>query len=161
MTDVAARIAAIRSSRDLEEQRTALNALAAEEPDDGLAQAEAAYAHDRLGREAEAIEFYRAALEAGGLGPETDRGVRLGLGSSLRALGRYGEAAPVLDEAVARHPGDGALAVFRAMALYNSGRTKEAVEALLLLLADTTGDERISGYEGAIRTYAEDLDRTW
>jgi hypothetical protein len=47
------------------------------------------------------------------------------------------------------------------MARYNAGQSKAAVSALLLMLADTTGDKGIRRYDRAIRLYAEDLDRTW
>jgi hypothetical protein len=51
--------------------------------------------------------------------------------------------------------------VFRAMALYNMGRPKEACELLLRIISDTTADDRIRAYQSAIDIYAADLDRTW
>lgn len=53
------------------------------------------------------------------------------------------------------------LQVFRAMALYNNDRAKDACELLLRLLSETTGDDDILTYKAAIDTYAADLDRTW
>jgi hypothetical protein len=51
--------------------------------------------------------------------------------------------------------------VFRAMALYNVGDSKEACQVLLRVLSETTADERIRSYRNAIDIYAADLDRTW
>jgi hypothetical protein len=51
--------------------------------------------------------------------------------------------------------------VFLAMALYNAGECREAVELLLRNLAETTGDEGISAYNRAILFYAGRLDETW
>jgi hypothetical protein len=47
--------------------------------------------------------------------------------------------------------------LFRAMTLYNLGENKRAVADLLLLLADTSSDPGIHGYQRAIRHYAVDL----
>lgn len=47
--------------------------------------------------------------------------------------------------------------LFRAMTLYNTGENKRAVADLLLLLADTSSDPDIRGYQRAIRHYAADL----
>ncbi|WP_433788880.1 tetratricopeptide repeat protein [Actinoplanes sp. CA-252034] len=85
----------------------------------------------------------------------------LGLGSTLRALGRDTEAAEVFAQGLARFPGDRPLRVFRAMLRYNTGDAREAVADLLRLLADTTGAEDIRQYRRAISAYAEDLDRSW
>jgi hypothetical protein len=51
--------------------------------------------------------------------------------------------------------------VFLAMALYNTGECREAVELLLRNLAETTGDEGISACKRAILFYAGRLDETW
>jgi tetratricopeptide (TPR) repeat protein len=85
----------------------------------------------------------------------------LGLGSTLRALGRHQESLEVLDRAVAEFPQNRALEVFHAMSRYNNGKTKEATETLLRLLVATTTDDEIRSYEAALGIYAEDLDRTW
>lgn len=47
------------------------------------------------------------------------------------------------------------------MTLHNLGRSKEAVERLLKVLADTSAHSGIRDYAGAIGLYAQDIDRTW
>jgi hypothetical protein len=51
--------------------------------------------------------------------------------------------------------------VFYAMVLYNLGEHAEAMQRLLVQLADTSGDQRITDYSRAIRYYADQLDRVW
>lgn len=53
------------------------------------------------------------------------------------------------------------LKVFLSMVEYNMGRPKAAIEALLVLLAETSADEGIRTYRGAISFYAQDIDRSW
>jgi len=134
--------------------------LAAAAPHDAQLQHEAACLHDRMGLEAEALPYYCAALAAGLPAPE-DRRARLGLGSTYRVLGRAHEALEVLDGACARYPQAPELQVFRAMALQNLGRGKEAVEVLLRVVAETSGDEQVRQYRRAIALYADDVERTW
>lgn len=143
-----------------EEARELLLELHRESPDDALVNLQCAWVHDKLGLEREAVPFYEAALRLGLNGDEL-RSVLLGLGSTYRALGEHHKALATLTRAVDEYPEDRGLGVFRAMALYNNGRAKEACESLLMILVDTTGDESITRYDGAIREYAEDLDRTW
>ena len=110
---------------------------------------------DRAGDPQQALVHYDAALSG-----ELDHGLRReclhGLGSSLRAVGRYSEAVAVLRYGKQVHPDDVEFPVFLAMAEYNDGRCKDAVTRLLRLVAGRTG-----GYEPAVLEYAEDLDRTW
>ena len=152
-------IALRRADRDLE-ARQALLDLHSEHPDDPQVNLQTAWIHDKLGLEAEAVPYYEAAIAAG-LEGEDLHDALLGLGSTYRALGEYERAVAVLEDAVATMPGQPDLEVFWAMALYNVGRHKEACATLLRLLVDTTSDDAIRRYEGAVRTYLEDLDRTW
>jgi predicted Zn-dependent protease len=80
---------------------------------------------------------------------------------ALREQGEDEEALHILDRGVAEVPGSRDLEVFRAMALYNVGRAKEACESLLRLLVETTSDTLISRYRAALDEYAADLDRNW
>lgn len=134
--------------------------LVAERPDDPEANLQCAWAHDKLGLETSAVPFYEKAIEAGLSGTGLHDAL-LGLGSTYRALGRYDDALETLTVAVETYPDDNALAVFRSMALYNSGRPKDACETLLRVILATTHDESITRYARAIAQYASDLDRTW
>lgn len=154
------RARALRRAGDHELARDALAALAAARPDDPLAQYEAACVHDFLGQESAAVPYYERAIDAG-LAGDALRGAYLGLGSTLRALGRYREAAETLERGLGAFPGAAELRAFLAMARYNLGQHHAAMALLLTALADTSADPHIQGYQRAIRFYAEDLDRTW
>lgn len=131
--------------------------LASQTPEDAELQFEAAWVHDFLGLEAEAVPYYLAAL-AGDLSPEQLRQAYLGLGSTYRVLGDYTRAERILTEGVARFPDANELKTFLAMVLHNIGRSKDAVELLLSLLAETSADENIRRYREAIANYACDID---
>lgn len=151
----------LREEGRREEARTRLTALAAEYPQDAVVAFQTAWAHDALGREAEAVPHYERALAGEGLPAEDRRGALLGLGSTYRTLGRYPEAVETLRRGVAEFPADGAMRAFLAMALYNTGGHHEAMRLLLELLTATSGDRGIQDYRTAIDLYAGDLDRTW
>jgi tetratricopeptide (TPR) repeat protein len=152
-------VTAREEGRDEEALRLLLS-LHEEMPRDGDVNLQCAWIHDKLGLEAEAVPYYKAALEAG-LHGEDLHDALLGLGSTYRALGRYEESLRTLDRGVKEFPADPALKVFRAMSLYNTGQAKEACQLLLTVLATTDPPEAISRYRGAISEYARDLDRTW
>jgi cyanophycin synthetase len=111
--------------------------------------------HDRAGREAEAIPEYEDALRLG-LPEATAQRALLGLGSSLRNVGRFDDAVRVLEEACGRFPDDAALRAFRALALSSAGRCEEALGDTLLLVAERVD---LAGYERALREYAGELAR--
>src|SRR5258706_6759283 len=98
------------------------------------AEARAAYeracAHDRRGEEAAAIHEYERSL-ALGLSPDERCSALLGLGSSLRNVGRYDESVKVLRAAVAEFPDHAALRAFFALALHSRGEGREAMVVLL------------------------------
>ncbi|MFB9532518.1 tetratricopeptide repeat protein [Nonomuraea roseola] len=147
-----ARAAALRQEDRHEEAREVLVALAAQHPDDGEVAREAAYVHDRLGLEHEAVPYYERALE---LGADDRIGLFTGFGSTLRVIGRYDDALAVLERGLAEFPGDPAMRAFRAMALHNAGRHREAVSTLLHVLAE---GEQAGGYARALAYYADNLD---
>ncbi|EFG65157.1 TPR domain-containing protein [Streptomyces sp. SPB074] len=150
----------LRESGEAERARAELLALSAAHPADPLLAYQTAWVHDVLGHEAAAVPFYETALAGvGALGAEDRHGVYLGLGSTYRILGRYEEAVATLEAGLAAHPGDGALTVFLAMARHNTGAHREAMGALLALLAETSTDPGVRAFRKAIAYYAEDVDR--
>ena len=149
-----------RRSGQHEEACTLAVALAAKSPNDFELQYEAACVHDFLGREAQAVPYYLAAL-AGDLSTDKLRGAYLGLGSTYRTLGQYIDAEKVLREGLARFAGAAELKTFLAMTLHNLGQSKQAVEMLLTLLAQSSTDTQIQIYREAILLYAQDIERTW
>jgi tetratricopeptide (TPR) repeat protein len=121
---------------------------------------QAACACDGDGRETEAIGHYERALELGLSGADR-HGAYLGLGSSYRCVGRYGDAVSRLRRGLEEFPASHALRVFLAMALHNLGEHAEAMQLLLIELAETSGDPEIRSYQRAIRFYSDQLDRVW
>ena len=148
----------LREEGEPERARDLLLALRAEFPDDAVIAYQTAWVHDVLGLEEEAVPHYRAAI-AGGLADEQTRDAIVGLGSTLRVLGRDDEATEVFTDGLRRFPGYRPLRVFRAMLRYNTGDGREAVADLLRVLVESTEDPDIRQYGRAISAYAEDLDR--
>jgi tetratricopeptide (TPR) repeat protein len=158
--DLLAEAVAMREAGQVEEAKRLLLDLHTQSPDDPIINLQCAWAHDKLGLEAEAVPFYEAAVRLG-LDGEDLRSALLGLGSTYRTLGRYDDALATLTRGVETFPDDPSMQVFRAMALYNNGKPKEACQVLLQIVSDTTSDEGIRSYRAAIDIYAADLDRTW
>lgn len=126
-------------------------AWATAHPDDVDAQAAAAYACDRAGREAQALRYYQRAFELGG--PADDRaGFLLGFGSTLRNVGRVDDAVAVLGEAVLAHPDHAALRAFLALALGSAGHHALALATMLDagLTASPTALESVSPGAGRV-----------
>ena len=119
----------------------------------GQEELEQAFAYDREGFEAEAIPHYEQAIAAGLSGEDLEKAL-LGLGSSLRNVDRVEESVSVLEDACRRFPDHQALPVFLAFSLWSAGRGGEA----LALLARRLGEG--SGYERAIREYADEIARS-
>ncbi|MEW5014152.1 hypothetical protein DOU15_14370 [Clavibacter michiganensis subsp. michiganensis] len=149
-----ARVAAFWATADDEradETVAAMRALAAERPaDDPRALFELACAHDFVGREAEAVPLYRAAID-GGLGPEHRPLAVIQLASSLRNVGEAEQAVALLEAMPddAHAPGRDA---FLALALHDAGRPTEALAVALRRLAATLPE-----YGRAVAAYADEL----
>ncbi|MFF0435487.1 tetratricopeptide repeat protein [Streptomyces sp. NPDC004327] len=164
MSDDHERTAALARAVQLREQgqagqaREQLVELAERYPEDVEIAYQTAWAHDVLGLEREAVPFYERALGRAGLSPEDRHGAFLGLGSTHRVLGSYGQAVQTLRHGLEEFPDDPALQAFLAMALYNEGEGREAVRLLLKTLAATSSDGRVQDYRRAIEHYADDLD---
>ncbi|WP_369211647.1 tetratricopeptide repeat protein [Streptomyces flavofungini] len=150
----------LREAGRREEAREQLVRLAARFPGDGEVAYQTAWVHDTLGLEAEAVPYYERALAGEALDGDDRRGALLGLGSTYRILGRYEEAVTTLEAAVDEFPADNGLKMFLAMALYNVGRTHDAMRLLLTQLVATSNDPEVEGYRPAIEEYAKDLDAT-
>ncbi|MGQ8874468.1 tetratricopeptide repeat protein [Paenibacillus sp. TSA_86.1] len=130
------------------------------EPQHGGGWYQLAWAHDSLGLEREAVPYYEKALQLE-LSAEDRAGAILGLGSTCRTLGQYEQARTWLLTGMSEFPQHREFEVFYAMVLYNLGEHAEAMGRLLVQLADTSGDQRITDYSRAIRYYANQLDRVW
>ncbi len=160
MDDRLAEAIRLREAGRLEESRALLLELVAAHGDDARVHYQTAWTHDRLGLEREAVPYYERAL-ALGLDGDDLAGALLGLGSTYRALGDYERAVATLRRGAEAFPERRVMEVFLAMALYNAGHHREAMERLLRALAETSSDESIRRYQRAIAFYADKLDQTW
>jgi len=132
----------------------AVDDLAAERPpQDPAALFERASARDYAAQEAEAEVLYREALRAGLTGDRRAQAV-IQLASTLRLLGRPGEAVDLLERESAtgtRDDLDGARAAFLALALADAGQERRALATALTALSD-----HLPQYQRAVRLYAQD-----
>lgn len=150
----------LREEGHPEQARERLLALTATFPDAVDVAYHTAWVHDVLGLEAEAVPYYERCLQGDGLREEDRRGALLGLGSTYRVLGRFGQAVETLRRGVSEYPDDGALRTFLSMALFNTGEHHEAMEILLRLVAASSDSPDVQRYRPAIEHYAADLTRT-
>lgn len=133
----------------------AIDSLVAErDPDDARAVFEAASARDYAGLEPQAEPLYRRALELG-LDEATRPRAVIQLASTLRNLGKPGEAVRMLEQQLHEHPDDewtGPSAAFLALALASRGDDRDAASVALAALAGY-----LPIYSGSVRSYAIEL----
>jgi tetratricopeptide (TPR) repeat protein len=141
--------------------RLILLKLLEEYPDDAEILTDTAFVHDQLGQEAVAVGFYARALAKGVMNLPNREHVYLGLGSSLRVLGRYEDARAVLEKASGMFPENTALKVFLAMVLHNLKDHAAAMRILLLIIAKGGENPDVKPYVEALEYYADRLDRVW
>ena len=124
--------------------------LAAERsPGDAAALFELGGVHDYLGREHEAIGYYRDAIAAGLDGERATR-VNIQLASTLRNVGAVDEAVSILEQRSPSGVDDDARQAFLALALFDAGRHGDALRTALLALIPT-----LDGYRRALTEYAD------
>ena len=119
----------------------------------GLKEYETACAHDRDGEEAEAIPHYEKALELG-LSERDRPGALVGLGSSLRNVGRHQEAVELLCKAVNEFPDDPALHSFLGLAQHSAGLASSSVATLLGVITEHVP---LKGYDRALKFYRDEI----
>jgi len=149
-------VRALREAGRHEEHLVAARRLVADRPGDVLAQIEAAYAHDRAGRERDAIVHYDEAYRLDVPGPATRRFL-VGYGSTLRNVNRLDDAVAILAQAVADDPGYPAFAAFLALALGSAGHHRAALAAMLGCALDASRPGAFDGYERALGDYHREL----
>ncbi|MFJ3958409.1 tetratricopeptide repeat protein [Arthrobacter sp. NPDC090010] len=139
--------------RDPEGLIARMTNLARERPEgDPGALYELASVHDFLGHENQAIPLYQAALD-GGLDGERRPQAVIQLASSLRNVGRATEAVSLLEAFSDDATTGSASQAFLALALFDIGRSREALQVALTALAPT-----LPLYSRAVTAYAEELE---
>lgn len=150
---------ALRDAGELEASRALLLALVASYPDDPVVNYHAAWTHDRMGLETEALPFYERAI-AGGLADDDLRGALLGLGSTYRVIGRDADAVRTLADGVACFPEDAAMRTFYALALHSAGEHTRATREFLRVIIETDSP-RIERFRRPLTLYMEHPDELW
>jgi tetratricopeptide (TPR) repeat protein len=123
---------------------------------DATAEYELGGEHDSAGRPAEAVPHYERAL-ALGLPDELLPGCLLQLGSTLRNLGRVEEGLARFDEGLARFPEHVSLRLFRAFALADLGRDREALVDVLNLARIRIDAPEVQRYARSLENYTREL----
>lgn len=134
----------------------ALLERAARNPHDFHAQVEAAYACDRAGHETRAIVFYEAARRLGFPEGFDRTGFLLGLGSTLKNVGRLAESESVLRDAMTSAPEAHALRLFLALTLQAQGRHAEALAEAIEVCLESPSPS-VARYARALREYLGEL----
>lgn len=155
-----AEVVRLRDAGLLDASRALSLSLLAEYPDDTALNLQAAWTHDTMGLEVEAVPFYERAIAAG-LDDEDLRGALLGLGSTYRVIGRDADAARTLAQGIARFPDDGAMRAFYALALHSAGEHTHATQEFLRIILGTSQDPQIERYRRALSEYMEHPDERW
>ena len=133
---------------------TTMEALVAERPaSDPVGLFELAGSYDSTGRSDLAIPLYREALDAGLDGSRRRQAV-IQLASSLRNIGHVEESLELLEAEAAECSDelDDAVAAFRALALAEVGREREALSLVLGALAP-----HLPRYQRSVAHYAQAL----
>ena len=125
-------------------------------PDDPRSHFEYAGMLDSQGREADAVAPYRRAQALGLAGDDLPR-LYVQLGSTLRNVGQFEEAARFLEEGRRRFPDHAAIRAFYALALVSAGRCPEAAITLLELVTEQSSSIDLDGYDRALRQYTDEL----
>lgn len=118
-----------------------------------------AWSYDNEGKEREAEQAYRAALEAG-LGGEDKFEAQFGLASTLRCLGEYLPAKALFEEILINWPQANEVRPFYALCLYNLGEHGQAMAILLDEIAQHPSS-RVEPYKEVLRFYARHPDKQW
>jgi tetratricopeptide (TPR) repeat protein len=151
-----AEVRALREAGRHDDHLAAARALASAEPLNVEAQIEAAFGHDRAGRERDAIRYYDAAFRLG-IPAAEHRVFMVGFGSTLRNVGRADEAVAVLAQAIADDPAYPPFHAFLALALLAAGHPKPALAAMLGCALEVAQPGAFGRYERALTEYHREL----
>lgn len=152
------RAIALRDASQHTEALTILLDLNNANPDDAKVNYELASTFGAEGVKDEAIGFYEHAIECGLQGEEL-RCAFIRLGSLYCVVGRFGDAARLLQRGAAIYPDAPEFDVFLAMARYHVGDHQEAMRLLLNHIAEHSSEPATQMHKQAISHAAEHLDQ--
>jgi tetratricopeptide (TPR) repeat protein len=146
----------LRESGQAEQGRPLLIALAAECPDDAEVQYQAAWVHDYLGLEEDAVPYYERALALGLPEPEME-GLVLALGSTYRNVSRIEDSLALLERGVVDYPSNHAMRCFLALTRLSNDEPDEALALVFDVILATSADASIERYRRALSSYRDEL----
>lgn len=146
----------LRENGQAEQARPLLIALAVEYPDDAEVQYQAAWVHDILWLEDDAVPYYERALALGPPEPERE-GLILGLGSTYRNVGRIVDSLALLERGLHDYPANHAMRCFLALTRLSNDEPREALALALDVILDSSADATIDRYRRALSSYRNDL----
>ena len=149
-------IVGARAHGQLEEILPRLQQLDERHPNVAEINYQLAWTCDVLDHAKDALPYYEKAI-ALGLPPNELSGALLGLGSTLRNLGKLERSAEVLRSGKTQFPDNPEFDIFLALTLYQQGKHAEAMQVVLNTLCDTTDDPGLTAYQRAIRHAASNL----
>ena len=158
MDEAIQRAIELRNASQHTEALTILLDLNNANPDDAKVNYELASTFGSEGVKDEAIGFYEHAIECGLEGEEL-RSAFVNLGSTYRSVGRFGDAARILQRGAAVFPDAPEFDVFLAMTRYHLGEHQEAMRLLLNHIAEYSAEPATQAHQRAILFCAEHLDQ--
>lgn len=158
MDEALQRAIELRNASQHTEALTILLDLNNANPDDAKVNYELASTFGLEGVRDEAIGFYEHAI-ACGLEGEQLRSAFVSLGNTYRSVGRFGDAARILQRGAAGFPDAPEFDVFLAMARYHLGEHQEAMRLLLKHIAEYSAEPATQAHQRAILFGAEHLDQ--
>lgn len=120
--------------------------------------AEMAFVLDNMGREAEAIPYYQKVIAQ--LDRPIVEEVYIGLGSSLRVMGRVAESYAVLAAGRKKFPKNQALEVFLALSQFSQHNYGDAMRSVMNVLLHSTAGKWIEDYRPTLEFYRDHLGDT-
>ena len=158
MDDAIQRAIELRNASQHTEALTILLDLNNANPDDPKVNYELASTFGSEGVKDEAIGFYEHAIACGLQGEEL-RCAYVSLGSTYCSVGRFGDAARILQRGAAAFPDAPEFDVFLALTRYHLGEHQEAMRLLLGHIAEYTAEPATQGHKRAIAFCADHLDQ--
>ena len=158
MDEAIQRAIELRNASQHTEALTILLDLNNANPDDAMVNYELASTFGAEGVKDEAIGFYEHAIECGLQGEEL-RCAFVSLGSNYLGVGRFGDAARMLQRGATIFSDAPEFDVFLAMARYHLGEHQEAMRLLLTHIAEYSAEASTQTHKRAILYGAEHLDQ--
>ena len=145
-----------RNAGFFREAREILTDLLETQPENAVLHYHLGVTLGRLGDHRGAIAAYRTALNLG-LDEEDEGRAIVACATTLRAKGRYFEAARELRSGLERRPDDDALRALLALCLHKLGMYGDALHAVMTLLLSTTDSDHIRAHAPLISLYTDEL----